>query len=185
MRLRNRGAGAYNKGAMSTTTTPSPTPPDHPHDITPGEALWHAWLWWLVLLLLPFFVFIAVLFMWLFFEPTPNETVANVFFVISMLWLLVSVPTAFALRSHCFKAWWEGQTVEPRSYLRGMVTIWMASEIGGLIALIGCLASGSLMPTLVPAAVAFMLFVPFWPSGRALVDAVGTADDDTYFREPR
>ena len=61
----------------------------------------------------------------------------------------------------------------------------MAIEIGGLIALVGCFLSNSLMPNLLPAVVAFMLYMPFWPSGEAMTRAVGSEDDPEVFRHPR
>lgn len=155
-------------------------------ELTPGQALRQAWLWWFVLLVVPFLVFMGVL--WtrtLGVAPTPRPMLADVFFVVSLVWMLLTVPGAFLLRNYCFRSYWEGRTVEPRSYVRGMLTIWLATEIGGLLALLGCAISGTWMPCLLPAALAFMLFTPFWPTGRAMVDPVGMAEDDEVFRHPR
>jgi hypothetical protein len=33
--------------------------------------------------------------------------------------------------------------------------------------------------------VAFMFFVPFWPSGRAMTHPVGAEDDHAFYEEPR
>ncbi|HEX7009869.1 MAG TPA: hypothetical protein VF184_07800 [Phycisphaeraceae bacterium] len=157
--------------------------------MTPAQALRWAWMAWTALLLTPFVLFvvtIAVIGLSAWGDGGGGSAfVSNLFFAISMIWLLVAVPGAFVLRSHCFRAYWEGGTVDPRSYLRGMLTIWLAAEIGGIVALLGCLLSGMLMPCLLPAAVAFMLFTPFWPTGEAMVHPVGAVDDDQIFREPR
>jgi hypothetical protein len=166
-------------------TPPSQTNAQEPGELTPTMALRSAWLWWVVLLLVPFVVFLWVVLSLLVSEAAPNETLANTFFILSLAWLGVTVPLAFALRSYCFKAYWEGQPVEPHSYLRGMVTVWLSMEIGGLLALVGCWLSGTLMPCLLPAAVAFMLFTPFWPSGNAMVETTGGEADEQLFHEPR
>jgi len=152
--------------------------------LTVGAALRRAWLWWVGLLLAPFVVFLAVLFILMGTDGTPRPGVANVFFMVSLLWLAVTVPLAFALRSYCFRAFWEGRPVEPSSYVRGMVTVWLSMEIGGLLALIGCLASFTLMPCMLPAAVAFMLFTPFWPHGNAMEAPEPPTDDEQLYHEP-
>lgn len=158
----------------------------HAQELTPSRALWQAWLWWFTLLLLPFFALIVVLWtVMLRGHPNPNPTLGNLFFSISLAWMLVMIPGAFVLRNYIFRAYWDGSVVDPRSYLKGMITIWLAPEIGGLIALIGCLISQTLLPGLLAAAVAFMLFVPFWPNGSAMIEPVGDVDDDEIFRHPR
>jgi hypothetical protein len=161
-----------------------PSQPEGPTPLTPETALRSAWLWWVVLLLLPFALFLGVVLSLLASEGEPNPGIANTFFMVSLLWLLVTVPGAFALRSYCFRAYWEGRPVEPRSYLRGMITVWLSMEIGGILALLGCWASNSLMPCLLPAAVAFMLFTPFWPSGNAMEESAGPEDDEQHYHEP-
>jgi len=158
---------------------PGETPP-----LTPDEALRRAWLWWVALLLIPFFVFLGVL-LTLDAERPTNAGLANVFTMLSLVWILVTFPGAFALRSYCFRAFWEGRPVESRSYLRGMLTVWGAMEIGGLLALVGCLVSNQLMPCLLPAAAAFVFFTPFWPSGSAMEETTGAEDDEQIFHYPR
>jgi len=153
--------------------------------MSPGQALRLAWMWWVALLLIPFFVFVGGLWVLTLTEGAQRPAVAYGFFVASLVWMLVTVPGAFVLRNYCFKAYWAGRTVEPRSYLRGMLTIWLAPEIGGLLALVGVLLGRMWMPGLLPAAVAFMLFTPFWPNGRAMVATVGATEDDEVFRHPR
>jgi hypothetical protein len=102
-----------------------------------------------------------------------------------MAYLAVAVPAAFFWRSREFKAYWQGHCVSPNRYLRGMLILWLTIEIGGIMALIGCFVSGSLLPNLLPAMVAFMLFTPFWPSGRAMTNPVGNDDDFEVYEEPR
>ncbi len=66
-----------------------------------------------------------------------------------------------------------------------MISVWMALEIGGLFSLAGCLIYDSLLPDLIPALVAFMFFVTFWPGGRAMTRRVGTSQDPEVYRSPR
>ncbi|MEX0652894.1 MAG: hypothetical protein WD534_00280 [Phycisphaeraceae bacterium] len=157
--------------------------------MTVDRALRLAWIWWTVFLLTPAALFVIAMW-WLVFAvgeegAAEHRLLGDVFFIASCIWLLVVTPAAFLLRYHLFKSYYEGRPVDPASYLKGMLTIWLAPEIGGIIALLGVLLSGSLLPGLLPAAVAFMLFTPFWPSGQAMVARVGAEDDEQVFRRPR
>lgn len=154
-------------------------------ELGPTAALRLAWIWWIVLLLIPFFYFMATIWVLAAEVGGPRPTVGLTFFWLSLAWLLVAMPTSFMLRNYCFRGYWEGRPVEPRSYLKGMVTIWVAAEVGGLLAITGVLLSGQLLPCLLPAAVAFMLFTPFWPSGGAMFEPVGGYEDEEIYRYPR
>jgi hypothetical protein len=66
-----------------------------------------------------------------------------------------------------------------------MTSVWITLEIGGVMGLIGCLLTHSLIPNLLPALVAFMLFTPLWPSGRAMYCHGGSTDDPEIYEEPR
>ena len=169
---------------LESSPTGPESPPEPPDALTRTAALRQAWLWWLLFLLAPFVLFLGALLVIGASEREPSPTLGNTFFMVSLLWL-ITVPGAFALRSYCFRAYFEGRPVEPRSYLRGMVTVWLSMEIGGLLALIGCLVSNTLMPCLLPAAVYFVLFTPFWPSGHAMEETTGREDDEQLFHYPR
>ena len=153
--------------------------------LTCGQALSLAWASWLVLLAIPALLFLAV--MWTFIgDDTPaDKAIAERWFLICMAYLAVAVPAAFFWRSREFKGYWEGKCVSPNRYLRGMLILWLTIEVGGLVSLVGCFVSGSLLPNLLPAMVAFMLFTPFWPSGRAMTNPVGNDDDFEVYEEPR
>ena len=161
-------------------------PAQQTRQLNPAQALKIAWLAWITLLALPALVFLAVLWRFLDDETLPADpALAQRWFLACMGYLAIAVPAAFFWRSREFKAYWDGQVVSPNRYLRGMLTIWIATEIGGLMALIGCFVTESMLPNLLPAMVAFILFTPFWPSGRAMTHPVGADDDFESYEEPR
>ena len=118
-------------------------------------------------------------------SPVKDPAFAHQWFLTCMAFLAVAVPAAFFWRSREFKSYWDGQPVTPSHYLKGMLIVWLTLEVGGLMALAGCLMTGSLLPNLLPAMVAFILFTPFWPSGRAMTHPVGNDDDFEVYEEPR
>jgi hypothetical protein len=155
-------------------------------ELSPGQALRVAWCCWLMLLSIPALVFLIV--MWRMMDGDVSALdgpASERWFLVTMAYLAIAVPSSFFLRSHVFKAYWSGQCVSPRSYLKGMLTVWLAIEIGGIMALLGCLLTDSLLPNLLPAMVAFILFIPFWPSGRAMTRPCGHEDDPENYEEPR
>jgi hypothetical protein len=149
------------------------------------SALQIAWWTWFVLLAMPFVVFLAVVWRLIDSEVAGNEPLAQMWFVTSMLMLAVGVPLAFFWRSRIFKGYWVGHVVSPKDYLVGMATIWISLEICGLFALAGCLVTGTLLPCILPALVAFMLFTPLWPSGQSMVRPVTNERDPHDWQEPR
>lgn len=141
---------------------------------------------WFGLLTLPFVLFIAVVWHQMSLEGTiPDENSAGTWFISSMAYMAVGVPAAFFLRSRLFKGYWSGQLVSPKNYLAGMILIWCALELGGLLSLAGCLATGKLLPNLVPALLAFMLFTPLWPNGHAMTRRLQNEHDPADYEEPR
>jgi hypothetical protein len=154
--------------------------------MSPATALRVAWVCWIMLLILPFFLFLHVV--WTLNAQASSEAAAphqERWFLAAIGYLLVAGPGSFFARSGIFKAFWSGKTVSPGKYLSGMLLIWLALEVGGLFSLAGCLVDGQLLPNLFPALVAFMFFVTFWPSGRAMVRPMGHQDDAALYEEPR
>jgi hypothetical protein len=149
------------------------------------SALQIAWWTWFVLLAMPFVVFIAVLWRLMDAEGAGNNDLAQMWFVMSMLMLALGVPLAFFWRSRVFKGYWEGHVISPRDYLIGMSTIWIALEFCGLFALAGCLVTGTLLPNLLPALVAFMLFTPLWPNGHSMTRPLTNERDPADYEDPR
>ena len=151
-----------------------------------SQALRLAWCCWLLLLAIPAVMFLVVMWKLIDDETIAAEpAVAQRWFLGTMAYLAVMVPASFFLRSRDFRSYWAGECVTPGRYLRGMLSVWITMEIGGLLALSGCLMTQSLVPNLLPALVAFILFIPFWPSGRAMTCPVGHHHDAQHYEEPR
>jgi hypothetical protein len=171
---------------MSESVSQPHTSPT-PSTLSPETAIRIAWVCWIVLLVVPFFMFLHVV--WSLNGDTrapadPNQQ--QHWFIASIIYLLIAGPGSFFARSNIFKAYWSGNTVAPGKYLSGMLLIWLALEVGGLFSLAGSLVQKQLLPNLFPALIAFMFFVTFWPSGRAMVrHHVGDKDDAALYEEPR
>lgn len=157
-----------------------------PTTLPAHTAMQVAWGCWLFMLVLPFLFFIYVL--WTLMGQDTNRAVphaSTAWFLGSMLYLIVAVPLSFFARSRLFKAYWTGEPVAPKNYLAGMLIMWVSLEVGGLLALSGCLVDRSLVPNLVPALVAFVFFATLWPSGRAMFKRDGDKEDPQLYEEPR
>jgi hypothetical protein len=156
-------------------------------ELNPETALRYAWFSWLGMLVLPFLLFLYVC--WSLMDETGGKRdlpAANVWFLACVTYMITVVPASIFWRSWHFRAYWSGDCVAPRSYLIGMLGVWATIEIGGLASLIGCIVTRSLLPTMLPALVAFMLFVPLWPSGRSMIcHHKGDSDDPETYEEPR
>jgi hypothetical protein len=154
--------------------------------LTPGQALRIAWISWLVLLAIPALTFLFVMWSMIGNEGIPGDLAAGErWFLACMIYLALAVPAAFFWRSREFKCYWDGCVVSPKNYLKGMLIVWLTLEVGGLVALAGCMVTNSMTPNVLPALVAFILFTPFWPSGRAMTNPVGNDDDFEIYEEPR
>jgi hypothetical protein len=168
------------------TIAAMPVHTDTRSTLTRSQALRLAWCAWLMLLAVPAVMFLAVMWRFIDDETMPrNPATAQRWFLCTMAYLALAVPASFFLRSREFKSYWSGKCVTPAHYLKGMLSVWITMEIGGLLALTGCLVTESLLPNLLPALVAFILFIPFWPSGRAMTCPVGDQDDAENYAEPR
>jgi hypothetical protein len=158
----------------------------HTGTLTPSIAIRVAWAAWMFLLVVPFFVFLWTVMMLDRPDNRPPQLLAtDVWFEISLIYLLVVVPVSFFWRGHIFRAYWTGQPVSPWKYLIGTLSVWFALEIGGIFSLFGCFYNHSLLPDLLPALVAFMFFVTLWPSGRAMINHMKDVEDPELYEEPR
>ena len=153
--------------------------------LTVALAMRIAWVAWVVLLIIPFLVFLAMI--WCTTIVPTNEVAdhSRNWFLISCAYLVIVVPASFFWQMHVFKGYYTGQTVTPTQYLVGKLTVWLALEVGGLLSLAGCFINNAPLPNMLPALVAFMFFVTFWPSGRAMVRHVGHLEDPGMYEEPK
>jgi hypothetical protein len=149
-------------------------------------ALKIAWGCWIVLLVVPFGIFLALVWRLGVVEKmgAPPVGAGQGWFLAMSAYLLLVVPGSFFWRGHVFKAYWSGHPVAPGKYLEGMVSIWVALEVGGILSLVGCCVSNAMLPSLLPALIAFMFFVSMWPSGRAMFRRVGNHGDASIYEEP-
>jgi hypothetical protein len=148
-------------------------------------ALRLAWATWVVMLLIPFFLFLGATWTVAFHESPRTITATPTWFLAASAYLLVVVPASFFWRSRLFKPYYSGQPIAPANYLYGMLAMWVALEFGGIIALLGCFVTGSLLPCLLPALVAFMFYVTLWPNGRSMDRHFGDSEDASVYEEPR
>jgi hypothetical protein len=167
-------------------TTLVSTHEGHRGELTPRTALRYAWYVWMVLLAIPFLVFLYVAWQVGDQRRPIDRAFTNGWFLGSVAYMLIAPTIAFFVRSRYFQGYWSGECVSPRNYLIGMCVLWGALVLGGVLSLIGCLGSRSLLPCMFPAMVAFAMFVIHWPSGRAMVCGTrGAADDPETYEEPR
>lgn len=171
---------------MATIATHSGNLPT-PSRLTAQMALRYAWYVWLVMLVCPFFLFLYAI--WSSVRSpaiTDNQWLADRWFIASVLYMIVVPSASFFIRSRWFAPYWKGDCVPPRDYLKGMFTVWGALELGGIVSLAGCIASGAILPNLLPALAAFTMFVIMWPNGRAMAcGGRGASDDPERYEEPR
>ncbi len=156
-----------------------------PSTISVKTALKLAWLFWGLLLAVPFFFL-----QWLIWQVTTGDTSRfhsndEKWFIISMGYLLVVLPGLFFLRGHLFRDYWLGRPVPPSKYVLATILIGVALATGGIISLIGCLVTDAFMPNLIPGLLSLLLFVLHWPTGRAMIKTVGNEHDQQEYEEPR
>ena len=154
---------------MATIASHSSNLPS-PGSLSAQRALQIAWYVWLILLAVPFLLFLYVV--WTLMHGQGgrgDEWLSDRWFLAAVAYVVFVIPASFFVRSRWFRPYWKGQSVPPYDYLKGMFTVWGALEVGGLFSLIGCLASGSLLPSLLPALAAFVLFGILWPNGGAMM----------------
>src|SRR5690606_23969511 len=145
--------------------------------LSQGAALRYAWWIWFVLLFLPAFVFLAVVYSLNFGDQPARPQASGTWFVINMGYLLLGIPAAFFLRSRLFSNYYQGQPVPPTSYLIGACIPWIVLEVGGLLSLAGVWYARSFTPNIIPAMVAFVFFVTMFPKGTAMLRPTGDSED--------
>jgi hypothetical protein len=153
---------------------------------TPQTALRYSWYAFLTLLVIPMLLFLYVVWSGDRTADSPDRALAQRWFIGTVAYMVLVVPASFFLRSRYLQRYWSGECVAPADYFRGMMVSWVALEVGGLLSLAGCLVTGTFAPCILPAIVAFMMFVALWPSGRAMICRDrGASDDPEEYEEPR
>jgi hypothetical protein len=152
----------------------------------PNSALRAAWLAYLILLMLPFPVLAA------FIISHSNAGTSlrpphdvSLWLVVTVAYLVVSLPAALFYRRHLCMAYFRGNAVAPRRYLIGMLVVWLCLDLGVLLSLVGCYETSSFLPCLLPAITAFVVFLALWPNGRMMVARVGNSDDPEFYELAR
>ena len=97
----------------------------------------------------------------------PDEVRVSAWSMLAALWGIV-VIVVLAAKSHVFKSAWERREADPDIYSRGLLTIWAVLQIGGVLGLLACFLSNSLLPGLLIAAVMLSLTLAIRPSAAAL-----------------
>ena len=154
---------------------------------TPQKSMGAAWGVWLALFCLPVLVMVWTMAT---LDPSENRGDAqtrwsNIWFVGSCIWLGVTIPLSFFVRGRLFKNWQKGETVPPGKYLLGMLVPWVCFEIAGIGAILGIHFTNLVMPCILPAMAAFVVFLTQWPNGHAMTRHVGGTDDGAFYEEPR
>jgi hypothetical protein len=157
-----------------------------PSEMTPSQSLKTAWILWIVLAAMPLPFFIAVLAQQL---NSDGQAAANAvvyrWFIGTLIFIALAIPAGFFLQRRFFKDYWNRQPVAPFRYFLGMLSVWVSLNVCGLIALVGCLATRSLLPNLIPAILVFALFFVLWPNGHAMSRPLISEQDGADYEEPR
>ena len=137
--------------------------------LQPAEAMKSGWRSWITLLVIAAAALIIVLLT----QPVsntgqPGGIAGWVVVGVAIAWLVLMGAVVLLLRSYCFRAVWDARPVEPGSYLKGMYQVWGVLVTGCLLAVLGALLMGSLMPGGLVVMVAVLLLAFARPSGRAL-----------------
>lgn len=169
---------------MTNALTPGGTVPSR-SALAVAAALRWAWICWGILLLIPFLFLQWIIWHLPTVEVARPGVSSEPWFIGAMIYLICILPVMFFWRGRLFKHYWLGRPVAPARYIVATATVGLAMALGGIISLIGCLASGSLMPNLLPAIFALLLFGLHWPTGRAMVQPNGHTDDPQIYEEPR
>lgn len=144
------------------------------------------WAIWIAYLITPFFVLLGSVLFLMAQQSVVHKGMGETWFITMMIWIGAGIPMAFYIRSKLyFRSYWEGKPVSPRQYLRGMLLVWTVIELAGILSLVGCIVSGELIPNLIPALLAFVVFITQWPNASAMTEVTGNKDDPSVFQHPR
>jgi len=152
----------------------------------PESALKHAWFWYGGLMAVPTLTFIYMMWWFLYREPRTQMEIRWTWLIGTVAFMVIAIPLSIFARSRLFRAYWQGECVAPRAYLAGMIIVWSTIVVSGIASMIGCMMTGTFLPNLVPALVAFVVYLTMWPSGRVMIhERKGIAEDPEHYEEPR
>jgi hypothetical protein len=117
--------------------------------------------------------------------PSATADGWNGWFLGTLTYLAVGVPAALFYRKRVCSSYSRGEAVPPRNYLRGMLAVWLALEVGAILSLVGCYMTRSFLPCLATWGVAFVFYITQWPSGVMLVGRAGASEDPQIYETPR
>lgn len=138
-------------------------------ELLPQEALAAGWRSWIALVVLSSAGLIAVLASQSASGEEGSGRLAGMVLVgIALVWLVLLGGVVLILRGYCFRALWDGRPVEPGSYLKGMYQVWGVLAFAALLAVLGSLLMGAVLPGALVVLVALMLLVFARPNGRSL-----------------
>ena len=104
-------------------------------------------------------------------------------FLAGMIWLSLTVPVGFVLRSRYWSAYYEGGLVKPADYHAGNLAVWGPLVIAGIGGFIG-FAATHYVANLFTSVAAFVIFLALHPTGHAMTRPVGDHDDPGVYEEP-
>jgi|GEM_PF-750338 len=154
---------------------------------TRGGAYAVAWGIWFTFLVTPLFFFLGTL-IYLLAWPgrETNYELGQTWFIIMMVMIAAGVPFFFYLRSRLhFYGYRSGRSATPRQYIMGMTLVWSWLVLIGMLSILGCIATGDIGPNIIPALLAFIVFITQWPNASALVNRTGHLDDPSLYLHPR
>jgi hypothetical protein len=106
-------------------------------------------------------------------------------FVLTMAYLMVAFPAALFYRRHLCSAYGQGKVVAPQKYLVGMLTVWLALEVGMIVPIVHCDVTSSFLPCLLPAILAFVFYMTLYPTGEMMTHRTGARADPGIYEVPR
>ena len=138
--------------------------------LMPERALELAWTIWFILLAVPFIVLPFLLHM----TPgadgrAPNPRLARDGFAAIVSAIAIAVPVSLMLRVILLGRLWHSHDAHPRRYFVAMLIGWLVLTLGGIAAEVVCVFTGTLLPNVVIAVAALLVYLNVWPRGTPMV----------------
>lgn len=110
---------------------------------------------------------LAAVILWL-WRIGPFTTTAWTFTGAGILSLLVLTFVGHQWQMRQYKTHWIEQRVTPAGYIGGNIALFLCHEITIAISILGVIASGIWLPTIIPGILAFMLHALAYPHGKPM-----------------